>query len=121
VVAAKELRHRMTLAEQVLWRALQNRQLSGLRFRNQHPVGPFVLDFYRPACKLVIEVGGGVHDRQAEQDAARIEHLEAYGYRVWRFRNEEVLMNLANVLERILLVATEAQPQDYQGEHRPDR
>jgi hypothetical protein len=48
LAAAKELRHRMTPAEQVLWRALQNRQLGGLRFRNQYPVGPFVLDFYCP-------------------------------------------------------------------------
>jgi very-short-patch-repair endonuclease len=120
LAAAKELRHRMTPAEQVLWRALQNRQLGGLRFRNQYPVGPFVLDFYCPAYKLVIEVDGSIHEQQTEQDAARTEHLEAYGYRVLRFHNDEVLTNLAGVLERILLVATEARPQDYQGENGPE-
>lgn len=99
--AARELRGKLTPAEQVLWQALKGRPLNGLRFRCQHPVGPFVLDFYCPVYKLVVEVDGAVHDAQAEQDEARTQHLQAYGYRVVRFRNEEVLTTLRAVLERI--------------------
>jgi very-short-patch-repair endonuclease len=103
--AARELRAQRTAAEQVLWEALRRRRLNGLRFRCQHPAGPFVLDFCCPAHKLVVEVDGGVHDSQLEQDGYRTAHLEAYGYRVLRFRNEEVLTNLALVLERIAQTA----------------
>src|SRR5262245_41713539 len=87
--AAQQLRRELTPAERVLWKALCSRQVAGLRFRSQHAVGPFVLDFYCPAAHLVIEVDGAIHDQQADQDAARTEHLEAYGYRIIRFRNEE--------------------------------
>ena len=105
--AARELRRSLTPAEQALWRALQGRRLAGLKFRRQHAVGPFVLDFYCPSAKLVVEVDGPIHDTRAEQDAARTEHMQAFGYRVLRFRNEEVLTNLDVVLERI---AQEAAP-----------
>jgi very-short-patch-repair endonuclease len=98
---AQQLRRELTPAERVLWEALRSRQVGGLRFRRQHAVGPFVLDFYCPAARLIIEVDGSVHDQQAEQDAARTEHLEAYGLRVLRFRNEEVLDNLPVILARI--------------------
>lgn len=76
--------------------------MGGLKFRAQHPVGPFILDFYCPAYKLVIELDGGVHEKQAEYDEARTRHLNEYNYRVIRFRNEEVLEDLPSVLERIL-------------------
>ncbi len=103
--AARDLRAKLTLAEQVLWGALQRRQLHGLKFRCQHPVGPFVLDFYCPTCKLLVEVDGPIHDTQTEQDEARTRHLKAYGYRVLRFRNDEVLTDLGSVLERIAQAA----------------
>src|SRR5919107_5564400 len=94
VAGAKELRRNLTPAEQVLWAALRGRRAGGLRFRCQHPVGPSVLDFFCPAAKLVIEVDGPIHEEQREQDQARTEHLEAYGYRVLRFINQEVMTNL---------------------------
>ena len=103
---ARHLRWSMTPAERVLWEALKGRQLGGLRFRCQHPVGSFILDFYCPSCKLVVEVDGAVHDRQREQDEFRTAHLQAYGYTVLRFRNEEVLTNLKAVLERIAQAAS---------------
>ncbi len=99
--AARDLRAKLTPAEQVLWGALQRRQLHGLKFRCQHPVGPLVLDFYCPEHKLVIEVDGPIHDSQGEQDEARTQHLAAYGYRVLRFRNDEVLNALGSVSARI--------------------
>ncbi len=64
------------------------------------------MDFYCPACKLVIELDGGVHDNRAETDEARTQVLNNYGYRVLRFRNEEVLRNLGSVLEQILQAAS---------------
>jgi very-short-patch-repair endonuclease len=100
--AARQLRWRLTPAERALWQALQRQQLGGLRFRCQHPVGPYVLDFYCPAHKLVVEVDGEVHAEQIDQDAHRTAHLEAYGYQVLRFRNDEVLTNLPSVLDRIV-------------------
>jgi len=103
--AARNLRQNMTPAEQVLWEALKGRQVAGLKFRCQHPVGPFILDFYCPARKLAVEVDGGVHDGQAEYDEARTQQLNDYGYQVFRFRNDEVLNDLDSVLERVRQVA----------------
>ncbi|WP_448600771.1 endonuclease domain-containing protein, partial [Thermoleptolyngbya sp.] len=77
--AAKQLRKQSTLAEEILWQALRNRQLNGLRFRRQHPVGRFILDFYCPSAKLVIELDGAVHTNQQEYDTIRTRELETYG------------------------------------------
>lgn len=101
VLAAYELRKEMTDAERKLWSKLRNKQLGGMRFRAQHPVGPYILDFYCPAAKLAVEVDGEIHDKQQEQDLARTEHLSRYGYSVVRCTNEEVLNKLEIVLERI--------------------
>jgi very-short-patch-repair endonuclease len=110
--AAKRLRWELTPAEAVLWEALKERRLGGLKFRCQHPVGPFVLDFYCAERKLVVEVDGGIHDQleQAEYDAARTAHLGSFGYRVIRVRNEEVLANLPAVLARIAAAAAPLDP-----------
>ena len=107
--AARRLRTNMTPAEQILWQALRGRQLDGLRFRAQHPVGRFILDFWCPACRLAVELDGGVHESQQEQDTARTAHLEAHGYHVIRFRNEEVLNDLPSVLKRIQQAARSSQ------------
>src|SRR5262245_60762907 len=102
--AARNLRRRLTPAEERLWKAICGRKLGGLRFRVQHTVGWFVLDFYCPARKLVVELDGSVHDEeeQAVHDGLRTEQLAAYGYRVVRFRNEAVFQDLPWVLKRIL-------------------
>jgi very-short-patch-repair endonuclease len=105
--AARSMRRHPTNAEEVLWGALQKKQVAGLKFRRQHPVGRFVLDFYCPARKLVVEVDGAVHDAQQERDAERTRLLEAYGYRVLRFRNEEVMHDLPSVVARIAAAAAE--------------
>ncbi len=80
---------------------LRWRQLEGLRFRCQHPVGPFVLDFYCPALKLAIEVDGKIHCGQAEQNEFRTRLLEAHGCRVLRFCSDAILSDLPSVLARI--------------------
>lgn len=103
-VAARELRKRMTPAEQTLWEALRDRRLGGIKFRRQHAVGPFILDFYTSLSKLVVELDGSIHDgeEQASYDQARTAQLLRYGYRVLRFRNDEVLQDLPSVLNWIL-------------------
>ena len=101
--AARDLRHNMTPAEELLWERLKLRRLNGLRFRRQHPIGRFILDFYCSEHKLVIEVDGPIHERQTEHDEARTEHLRSAGYTVLRFQNEEVIEETDAVLEKILV------------------
>ena len=103
--AAKKLRKNLTVAETILWEALRNKRLEGLRFRCQHPVGNFILDFYCPACKLAVEVDGEVHIDRIEYDRERTAKLNQYGYRVLRFSNEQVINNLPAVLAEIKRVA----------------
>ena len=108
--AARRLRQQLTPAEDKLWSALRGRQLVGLKFRCQHPVGRFIVDFYCPSCKLVIEVDGDIHTQQKAYDEARTEQLESYGYRVLRFTNEEVLNDLQTVLTCIVQTAEALAP-----------
>ena len=99
--AARALRQRMTPAECLLWQHLRARRLAGYKFRRQHPVGPYVADFYCAAARLIVELDGPIHDRTLDEDAARSTELEKRVYRIIRFRNKEVLDNVASVLERI--------------------
>ena len=100
--AAGELRHNMTPAEELLWERLKLKRLNGLRFRRQHPIGRFILDFYCPEHKLVIEVDGPIHEQQAEHDEERTEQLRSAGLTVLRFKNVEVMEQTEQVLEKIL-------------------
>ena len=104
VIAARELRQRPTPAEDELWKALRGRRLAGLKFRRQHPYGPFVLDVFCVEHQLVIEVDGSIHrtPEHAVCDAARTEHLMEHGLRNLRFTNYEVAYHLPDVLNRIL-------------------
>ena len=104
---AIEMRRRMTPAELKLWVAIKSQKFSGMRFRAQHPVGVWILDFYCPALKLVIELDGNSHDSKVEYDAIRTANLEAHGYRVIRFKNEEVFNDLSSVLARMRLIVQE--------------
>ncbi|NEN91607.1 MAG: endonuclease domain-containing protein [Okeania sp. SIO3H1] len=103
--AARNLRKNLTPAETLLWEALRNKQLEGLRFRCQHPVGNFILDFYCPSCKLVVELDGEIHTHQTDYDDDRTAKLVEYGYKVLRFRNEQVIDDLPKVLAEIRRVA----------------
>ncbi|ELS03746.1 hypothetical protein Xen7305DRAFT_00034700 [Xenococcus sp. PCC 7305] len=103
--AARKLRNNLTPAEAYLWAALRNKQLEGLRFRCQHPVGNFILDFYCSSCKLVVEVDGEIHTHQNKYDDARTAKLAEYGYKVVRFKNEQVINDLPRVLAEIRRVA----------------
>jgi very-short-patch-repair endonuclease len=103
LLAARELRRTMTDAERRLWRCLRGKQLAGYRFRKQHPIDRFVLDFYCPAARLAIELDGGQHHTDAgrESDATRTAWLENRGIRVLRFWNDDVLQNTDSVVQTI--------------------
>ena len=89
----RALRHRATPAERALWQMLKGRRLGGRKFRRQHSVGAYVLDFYCPAERIAVELDGSVHDDPARQsyDVKRQQALVALGIRVLRFQNREVL------------------------------
>ena len=98
--AAKKLRANTTPHERILWRALKELPVEGTHFRRQAPIGPYVVDFFCPAKKLIIELDGGQHATRDETNRTRA--LEAMGYLVLRFWNNDVLQNTEGVLEEIL-------------------
>jgi len=100
---ARRLRRRRTPAERNLWTLLRSRQLADLKFRQQHPIGPFIADFYCRDARLVIEVDGGVHD-EADYKAAdrlRAAHLRSLGLHVLRVKNRDILDRPDWVVSRI--------------------
>ena len=99
----KKLRNSLTPAEAMLWTLLKNSQLQNRKFRRQHSVGPYVLDFYCPAENLCIELDGEGHFNDAgfEYDTARTEYLNSLNIRVLRFENKDVFENSEGVLEEI--------------------
>jgi very-short-patch-repair endonuclease len=101
--APKKLRANTTPHERILWRALKELPLEGTHFRRQAPIGPYIVDFFCPAKRLVIELDGGHHneDEEVQRDQVRQEWLEQEGYRVVLFWNSEISGNLNGVLERI--------------------
>ena len=100
--AARLLRQKLTPAEAILWEALRGRKLEGLKFRCQHPIGRFIVDFYCPSLKLIIEIDGGIHTQQQDYDQARTDQLEDFGYSVLRFTNNEVINDLSKVINQII-------------------
>ncbi len=101
---ARQMRCEPTLAEDSLWQKLRNKQLLGFKFRRQHSIDRFIVDFYCADVRLVIEVDGGIHEYTQEEDAIRQEFLESRGYRMLRFVNEEVLQDMERVLAEIVTV-----------------
>ena len=99
---ARGLRRRMSPIEQRLWHAIRGMQL-GVSFRRQHPVGPYVLDFYCARASLAVELDGDEHATCRERDAARTRFLNGRGIRVIRFSNRDVWSNLNGVRETIAL------------------
>ena len=90
-------------AERLLWQALKARRVAGLKFRRQHSIGPYVLDFFCPAAALAVEADGGQHftDEGRARDAARSDYLQAEGITVMRFTDREILVEPETVIEAI--------------------
>lgn len=103
VSLARRLRRKQTEAEKMLWAKLRNMQLEGVKFRRQEPVGIYVVDFVSFDKKLIIEIDGGQHNevQTREKDEQRTMRLEGEGFRVMRFWNTDVLLDLEGVLTHI--------------------
>jgi len=97
---ARRLRQNLTDTERKLWNRLRRKQLEGARFRQQVPIGRFIVDFFCPEAMLIVEVDGGQH--ADEKDLARDEWLAAEGYCVLRFWNNDLLQNADGVVMKIL-------------------
>lgn len=97
---ARQMRQKPTPAERILWRALRGAK-AGAYFRRQHVLGSFIVDFVSLEHRLVIEVDGRIHDHRVAEDALRTQWLNQSSFHVMRFRNEEVLHHLADVVARI--------------------
>jgi very-short-patch-repair endonuclease len=102
---ARKLRKNSTGPEQLLWSILRNRGLGGLKFRRQHPLGPFVADFCCEAKQLIVEVDGESHEGNQQQDRERQQFLESQGYTVLRVTNDDVIQDLEAVAHAIAKAA----------------
>ena len=99
---AQENRVSPTEAERILWEQLRSKKLEGYKFRQQHLIDDFIVDFVCLSKKLVVEVDGKIHEATKEYDRERTKVLEEKGFKVVRFKNEEITGELDNVLEKIL-------------------
>jgi very-short-patch-repair endonuclease len=99
---AKDLRKKSTDAEIDLWNLLRAKQIQGLKFRRQEPIGRYIVDFVCYERQVIIEVDGGQHAAAIAEDSARDSWLSSQGFKVLRFWDHEVLTNIEGVLERIL-------------------
>ena len=99
--AAREHRKNPTKSEEILWQALRGKKLDGVKFRRQQPIGVLIADFYSSAYRLVVEVDGGIHDTQQEEDAERDEIMKALGLNILRLSAEVVENDLASALEKV--------------------
>ena len=109
---ARRLRREQTDAERTLWQRLRGKQLGGLKFRRQHVIGPWILDFYCPECRLAVELDGGQHNEAENRcrDEARTAFLEDRGTAVLRYSNLEALRATDAVLEDIARHAAGRRP-----------
>ena len=101
---AVELRNNMTKAEEVLWKELKKKEIFKARWKRQHPIDIFIVDFYCHKYKLVIEVDGDIHlnEEIKERDDGREHDIEKLGIKILRFTNDEILGNIESVKDKIL-------------------
>ena len=100
---ARKLRKNMTEAESFLWQRIRRKQLKGRQFYRQKNIGDYIVDFYCPSAKLIVELDGGQHytEEGVNTDQIRDKYLENFGFSVLRFSDREVFKNIEGVLERI--------------------
>ncbi|MDQ2996808.1 MAG: endonuclease domain-containing protein [Chloroflexota bacterium] len=101
VIQARQHRSGLTVSEALLWQQLRARCLNGHKFRRQHPIDRFIVDFCCLEHKLIVEIDGRIHQTQAERDAERTAALEGLGFRVLRFTNDQVEHDMVSVLNAL--------------------
>jgi len=118
--AARKLRREMTLPEGLLWQRLRGKQ-TGFKFRSQHPIGPYVVDFYCSSARLVVEVDGRAHDNagRIERDRARDRFLIERGYEVLHLPAADILRDLDSAIAAIVAQAESPLRQPLRGCHLP--
>jgi very-short-patch-repair endonuclease len=121
VARARDLRRTMTLPEVLLWQHIRGRQLTGIRFRRQHPIGPYILDFFCEDARLAVEVDGESHCQAeaVEHDKRRTEWLNARGISVLRIPARDVLSELAAVVDHIQRQVRDQPPPPLRGPPPP--
>jgi len=103
VTIAREFRKQPTKSEAILWKALRGKKFNGVKFRRQQPIGLFVVDFFAPAYRLILEVDGPIHANKIQADRERQNLLEALGFIIIRINADDVENNLENVLAMLRL------------------
>ena len=98
---AFRLRRNMTSSEKLLWSKLKKKQIAGVRFRRQHPVSRYIVDFYCHTARLVVELDGKIHLAKKQSDEERTKEIEKLGLQIIRFDNEEVELNIDQVVAKI--------------------
>ncbi len=121
VARARDLRRTMTLPEVLLWQHIRSRRLNGIRFRRQHPIGPYILDFFCEDARLAVEVDGESHSQAeaVEHDKRRTEWLNARGISVLRIPARDVLSELAAVVDHIQRQVRDQPPPPLRGPPPP--
>ena len=98
---ARKLRNESTLAEILLWQHLKKKQMRGYDFHRQKPIGDYIVDFFCPEMKLIIEIDGEIHSGKTEKDRLRQKRLESLGFHLLRFLDSDVKQNIRGVLAAI--------------------
>jgi len=98
---ARQLRNKLTAEEDILWNRLKNKQICNVRFRRQHPINTFIVDFYCHTAKLVIELDGKIHLRTKEYDKERTHIINQFEIEVIRFSNDEINTNINKIIKQI--------------------
>jgi len=99
--SARAMRRDATPEEDLLWERLRGRKFHGQRFRRQHALGPFIVDFFCSESRLIVEVDGGIHETTVKQDGERADALQALGFKVVRLRNREITDDMDSALAKI--------------------
>jgi very-short-patch-repair endonuclease len=118
---ARKLRESQTNVENRLWARLRDRQIAGVKFRRQHPIGPFIADFCCVEAGVVVELDGGQHAEQFAADERRTKFIEQRGYKVLRFWDNEVIVNIEGVLQCINAALDHPHPSPLPLRGRGDR
>lgn len=104
---AREMRKNPTPSEEVFWQAVRSRRLNGVKFRRQQVIEQFIVDFFVPSHRLIIEIDGGVHRGREEHDSLREQFLMDCGLRVLRFRSGDLELRLDHVLYTVRTILLE--------------